>query len=411
MKIIHTADWHLGDSFHGYDRTQEHEHFLDWLKTVILAERPDVLLMAGDVFDNANPSAGAEQMFYSFLAQATALHKGLRIIITAGNHDSGRRLQAPAELLQAIGVEIRGTLEHNEQTEPLTDNLIIPVGAAGRAEVEAVIIAVPYLRTGDITFRDNMSRSIREFLLTLVEKARRAYGSRIPIALMAHLYTAGAQIAQSEHSERLMVGGEDCIDPYGIEVGADYVALGHIHKAQQVGGDDRMAFYAGSPIPMSFAEKGYCHGVNIITLGARGGAIVENREYKPLRAVQSVPAKGAASLNDVLNQLRALPKADKVSPSQWPYIEVRLSESELNPAAQTEISNALQDKAARLCRVVREVPESKADDRRRKMHSLDQLRNISPLDIAHDAYLRVKGREMSEELSKRFKEACEYTSQ
>ena len=167
MKIIHTADWHLGDNFHGYDRTAEHEHFLHWLEGVIADERPDALLLAGDVFDNANPSAQAEEMFYRFLAKATALHPGMRIIITAGNHDSGRRLQAPSEALRSLGVEIRGVVEHDEKNQPLADNLIIPVGAVGSREVQAVVIALPYLRTGDIEFRDNLSRSVREFVQKL----------------------------------------------------------------------------------------------------------------------------------------------------------------------------------------------------------------------------------------------------
>ena len=407
MKILHTADWHLGDNFHGYERSAEHEHFLEWLKGVIVSERPDALLMAGDIFDNANPSAHAEEMLYSFLAKATSLHPGMRIIIIAGNHDSGRRLQAPAELLRPMGVEIRGVVEHDDKDLPLTDNLIIPIAAVGANQVQTVVIAVPYLRSGDFEIKENLSRSIRDFLQSLVAKARKQYGKEVPVVLMAHLYAAGAEIAQSEHSERLVVGGEDCIDARGLDAGADYVALGHIHKAQQVGGEDKMIFYAGSPMPMSFAEKNYSQGVNMITFGASGGAIIDRLVYKPLRAVQSIPANGAAPLADILTQLHALPKADRVNPAEWPYLEIRLKDNEANPAAQAEIINALQDRAARLCPLVRVVPEGKADNRQRKMQSLDQLRNISPLDIAHDAYLTATGREMSEELAKRFKQAAE----
>lgn len=404
MKIIHTADWHLGDSFHGYDRIEEHEHFFGWLKGIIADERPDALLIAGDVFDNANPSAQAEEMFYRFLAQATALHPGMRIIITAGNHDSGRRLQAPAELLRPMGVEIRGVIKHDEQNQPLTDDLIIPIGTVGSSEVEAIVLAVPYLRMGDIALRDTLSNSVREFFIDLVSKVRKAYGRDIPVVLMAHLYTAGAEIAQNEHSERLVVGGEDCLDIHSLDVGANYVALGHIHKAQAVGGRDKTAYYAGSPMPMSFAEKNYSHGVNIITFGDNNRAVVDRLAYQPLRAIKSVPDNGGATLHDVLEQLRSLPKADKVSPSQWPYIEVKLSENTLTPTAQGDISTALQDKAVRLCRVIRIVPDTIAESKRRKMHSLDQLRNISPLDIAHDAYLAAKGCEMNEELVKRFQQ-------
>ena len=407
MKIIHTADWHLGDNFHGFDRSIEHEHFLQWLQDVINDEKADTLLVAGDVFDNANPSVQAEETLYRFLAQATAARPGLRIIITAGNHDSGRRLQAPSELLRPMGVEIRGVVEHDDKGQPLTDNLIIPVGVVGSRQVQAIVIAVPYLRTGDFEFKNTLSRSVREFLQGLVGKARKQYGDDAPVILMAHLYAAGSEIAASEHSERLVVGGEDCIDARGMDAGVDYVALGHIHKAQQVGGEDKMVFYAGSPMPMSFAEKGYSHGVNLITIGAKGGAVIDRLEYKPLRSIISVPEKGAASLDEVVDMLHALPKAGKTDPAGWPYVEIRLKEQELNPAAHSEIINAMQDKAARLCRLVREMPEGKAGGQHRKMQSLDQLRNISPLDIAHDAYLTATGQEMSEELAKRFKQAAD----
>ena len=407
MKIIHTADWHLGDNFHGYDRTAEHEHFLNWLINIIVSEQPDVLLLAGDIYDNANPSAQAEEMLCNFLAKATEVHRGLRIIITAGNHDSGRRLQAPSELMRRMGVEVRGVVDHDEQGRPLIDRLIIPVGSVGSHEVQGIVIAVPYLRTGDIEFKDTLSRSVREFMQSLVAKARKLYGSDLPLVLMAHLYAAGAEIAQSEHSERLVVGGEDCIDPRGIDAGADYVALGHIHKAQQVGGDDKMMFYAGSPIPMSFAERNYSHGVNKITFGANGGMVVDRIEYTPQRTLVSLPSRGAATLNEILAGIKALPKADKKDSSQWPYLEIRLKEDTPSATSQNEIVGALQDRAVRLCRLVREMPERKAENNRRKMQSLDQLRNISPLDIAHDAYLTATGREMSEELAKRFKQAAD----
>ena len=96
MKILHTADWHLGNNFHGYDRTDEHRHFLRWLLEVMEEKQPDVLIVAGDVFDTANPSARAEELLYDFLLRATQTVRGLQIVLIAGNHDSAGRLEAPA---------------------------------------------------------------------------------------------------------------------------------------------------------------------------------------------------------------------------------------------------------------------------------------------------------------------------
>ena len=99
MKILATSDWHLGNLFHGNDRLPEHKHFLKWLLEQIAEQKPDALLIAGDIFDNGNPSAAAQTVYYEFLADATQLCPNMQVIITAGNHDSASRLEAPRPLL------------------------------------------------------------------------------------------------------------------------------------------------------------------------------------------------------------------------------------------------------------------------------------------------------------------------
>ncbi|MBO4593841.1 MAG: exonuclease SbcCD subunit D [Bacteroidaceae bacterium] len=407
MKLLHTADWHLGDSFHGYDRDSEHRHFLNWLSEVIDTEQPDALLVAGDIYDNANPSAQAEEMLFNFMASVKSRHNNLRIILTAGNHDSGRRLQAPARLLRDVGVEVIGVVPTDAEGNQLPDKMIIPVSATDDPEDRALVLAVPYLRISDYDSKSgSATEGVRQFFSMLVKRARKSYGKDIPIVIMAHLYAVGSEIAALEHSERLVVGGEDCIDITGLDNDVAYVALGHIHKPQQVGGNDRMMFYAGSPLPMSFSEKGYPRGINKITLGA-GGVVVDRIDYSPLREIKSLPSSGAASLTDIMQQINALPKASREDADRWPYLEVRLKESEPSPTAPTEILSALQEKAVRLCRLVRVIPEDSTPTKQRKMKSLEQLRNISPLDIAHDAYLQATGQEMSDELAARFKQAAD----
>lgn len=407
MKLLHTADWHLGDSFHGYDRDSEHRHFLNWLSEVIDTEQPDALLVAGDIYDNANPSAQAEEMLFNFMASVKSRHNNLRIILTAGNHDSGRRLQAPARLLRDVGVEVIGVVPTDADGNQLPDKMIIPVSATDDPEDRALVLAVPYLRISDYDSKSgSATEGVRQFFSMLVKRARKSYGKDIPIVIMAHFYAVGSEIAALEHSERLVVGGEDCIDITGLDNDVAYVALGHIHKPQQVGGNDRMMFYAGSPLPMSFSEKGYPRGINKITLGA-GGVVVDRIDYSPLREIKSLPSSGAASLTDIMQQINALPKASREDADRWPYLEVRLKESEPSPTAPTEILSALQEKAVRLCRLVRVIPEDSTPTKQRKMKSLEQLRNISPLDIAHDAYLQATGQEMSDELAARFKQAAD----
>ena len=150
MKIIATSDWHLGNLFHGHDRLQEHKHFFQWLLERIEEQQPDALLVAGDVFDNGNPSAAAQSAYYEFLANATQACPGMQVIITAGNHDSANRLEAPRALLSRHQVEIRGNVRRtwlsgqegeSGQWNIDYDDLIIPV--KGKEGDTMVVLAVP----------------------------------------------------------------------------------------------------------------------------------------------------------------------------------------------------------------------------------------------------------------------------
>ena len=147
MNIIHTADWHLGNTFHGYSRLEEHRHFLEWLLGVLRARRPDVLLVTGDVFDSANPSAAAERLYYNFLMQAVQAVKGLQVVITAGNHDSPGRLEATAEMLRAFNVYVRGYVHRDPETdEPDVESLLLPLSSRLSPEAQVVCFALPFLR-------------------------------------------------------------------------------------------------------------------------------------------------------------------------------------------------------------------------------------------------------------------------
>ena len=147
MKILHTADWHLGQTFYEYDRREEHLHFLEWLKQQIRQHEIDVLLIAGDVFDSPNPSAESQRMYYRFLREVTSENPSLQIIIIAGNHDSAARLEAPNPLLEDMNVTVRGVVRRNAEGDIDLQHLIVPLYTEG--EVTAYCLAVPYLRQGD----------------------------------------------------------------------------------------------------------------------------------------------------------------------------------------------------------------------------------------------------------------------
>ena len=149
MRLLHTSDWHLGQTLHNYERTYEHQCFLDWLLATIVAQEIDALLIAGDVFDTANPSAAAQKQLYRFLQQARARAPQLDIVVIAGNHDSPGRLEAPGPLLEAHGTSVVGhVLRLPDGAIDLERHLIALHDKSG--QVQAWCLAIPFLRPGDV---------------------------------------------------------------------------------------------------------------------------------------------------------------------------------------------------------------------------------------------------------------------
>ena len=138
MKILHTADWHLGQTFYEYSRYDEHVRFLDWLRRQIKERKIDVLLVAGDIFDGPNPSAESQRLYYSFLRRVTAECPALQIIIIAGNHDSAARLEAPNPLLEEMNITVRGVVKRDADGDIDLAHLIIPIykPGAGRSQAD-----------------------------------------------------------------------------------------------------------------------------------------------------------------------------------------------------------------------------------------------------------------------------------
>ncbi|MDO4929881.1 MAG: exonuclease SbcCD subunit D [Bacteroidales bacterium] len=386
MKLIHTADWHLGNSFHGHQRQDEFQHFLDWLLEQLRLNRPDALVVAGDVFDSANPPAAAEQLLYDFLLRATTDVKDLQVVVVAGNHDSAGRLEAPAELLHRFNIYVRGTIRRNEESdEPDFDHYILPLGTLGSTEAEVVCFALPYLRPSDYPAGMTVGEGIKWYLDNMVRLHRKSDFRKLPVVVAGHFYAAGAEVCENEHSERLVVGGQDCVAAGSVDCGAAYTALGHIHKAQRVADAKGEMYYAGSALPMSFSEKRYSHGVQLVEIDDAGGVNVKRLEYSPLRGLLGIPDNGAASPAEVLDAIDTLPRRTKDDDGcTWPYLEIRVRETSPEPSLLHSVTEALEDRAVHFCRMVREVPASKKSVA--EISSLESLRQLSPMEIALRIY-------------------------
>jgi DNA repair protein SbcD/Mre11 len=254
MKIIHTSDWHLGQKFLSQDRAEEHELALSWLLHAIQQQQAEMLIVAGDIFDIGNPPNYARRMYYRFLT--SLLGTSCRhIIITGGNHDSPAMLNAPRELLQALNIHVVGAA-----AEDLAEELVECRSPEG--ELEAIVAAVPFLRDRDLHASisgeggmervERVSEGIRRHYEAIAALLAERYpDAKVPIIATGHLYATGA--LASAKQDNIYIGNTENIAADQFPAIFDYVALGHIHRPQAVGGLEHVR-YSGSLIPLSFSE-------------------------------------------------------------------------------------------------------------------------------------------------------------
>jgi DNA repair protein SbcD/Mre11 len=245
MKILHTADWHLGKRLHKQDLIEEHKLFFEWLIKTIKEREIDVLLIAGDVFDLSNPPTEARALYYWFLRQM--IEQKCKIIITGGNHDSASMLNAPKDILSLLDVVVVGGATANIEDE------IFDLG-------EVIICAVPYLRDMDIRQAveaegvngrvEAVRNGIKNHYDSLAAYCRENHATT-PVIAMGHLYAQGSITSESERE--IQIGNLAAFGESDFSETFDYVALGHIHQPQLVGGKQHIR-YSGSPIALSFSE-------------------------------------------------------------------------------------------------------------------------------------------------------------
>ncbi len=354
MRVIHSADWHLGQALHGVDREPEHASFLAWLLDQLESKAVDALLVAGDVFDVASPSSAALALYYGFLAEARERCPELSILIVGGNHDSPARLEAPAEVLRRLQIRVLGGLPAAVNGRVDLDRLLVPIGPP--ADPSAWVVAMPYVRPRDLPGTrydaDGQIRSEslidahRKLIAEAFAEARSRAGARRPILATGHCYLAGG--ATSDESERrIQVGYQAALPADVYPPDAAYVALGHLHRAQTVGGLAHVR-YSGSPIPLSMPERTYEHQVLLIEVGAAGVESIEPLFVPRTRRLLSVPEE-PAPVEDVLTQLAAL--APEEAGELEPLLEVRVRLQGRDPRLRSRVESALGDAPFRLVRL------------------------------------------------------------
>jgi exonuclease SbcD len=402
LNIIHTADWHIGQTFYEYDREEEHRAFLKWLVEKLREEDADALLIAGDVFDVSNPSSVAQRMYYEFIREANHVSPKTKIIVAAGNHDSAARLEAANPVTEALNVVTVGSISRNADRTIDIAPLLVPIYNKEGVK-EATCIAMPYLRQGDYPpadGEDDYTQGIARMYAAATEKALSEAKDGEAVIAMGHLYATGAELSENDRAERVLRGGLESLSADAFDHRLAYVALGHIHKAQRVGGRDNVR-YAGSPLPMSFAEKNYNH--QVVKIKIENGVVTEMEQIKvPIHtAVVSIP-KEPLPVDEVLNEIEAI--ADRTEDddrTRYPYAEVRVLTDGPDPSMRSRIEEAMEGKAVRLA-CITTVPVRKSKENEERKMRYEDFRQIEPLEMVRRIYDKRYDSELPEELAKLF---------
>jgi DNA repair protein SbcD/Mre11 len=321
MKILHTADWHIGKILHKYNLEDDHRLFFDWLIQLIIDQKIELLLVAGDIFDTTNPSNTSLAMYYNFLK--SLLPTGCQVIITGGNHDSPSLLNAPREILQFLDIQVIGAAQH-----PIENQLLEIKNKQN--QLALVVAAVPYLR--DIDLRKSVSGENYEDKVTAIREGIKRYYenlatiaqekyANVPSIAMGHLYVRGVTTSDSER-EIHAVGGEAAFSSNNFPSSFDYIALGHIHKSQRIADSDWIR-YSGSPVPLSFSEredKKYVIILNLEDGKLTDNQLVEVPKFRELR-------RFSGTIDEVWEALRNFTPSTPL----MPLLEVAVEELDYDP--------------------------------------------------------------------------------
>lgn len=361
MRILHTADWHIGQRLHERQRTDEHEQFLNWLLKTIQEHQVKLLLVSGDIFDTALPSSESTNLYYRFLYRLFS-ETNAYAVITAGNHDSPRHLEAPREFLEMGRIYVVGTAD-----EPTKCVVTLP-----RENPRVAVAAVPFLSESDLrhlsyeTEADRNER-YRERFKAFYADCIAAMPAELPKILMGHLFVQGGKIGDSERN--VQIGGATATHASDFPKDVSYVALGHLHRPQTIKGTDYPVRYSGSPIPLRFNETGYRKVVYLMELSDDGTLIrdaeIEIPVFKELCTVEGDEAS-------VISEAMAGDWAGK-------YIQIKLKLTAPRVGISDEIRQAFSNRGGEVLSVELELPEAKegpkisVEDMKRPEEIFDQF--------------------------------------
>ena len=396
IKLLHTADWHIGQTLHGEDRSQEQQDMLEQITQCVADEKPDIMLLAGDIFDVQTPNTKAQKMLTQALVAMHNAHPQMTIISISGNHDSASRHETHQAVWSAVDVHTLGNVHNNDIHQH-----ILPIYDA-QSSICAYVVALPYASQRMIS--DDLYERLHQLSTQLGDE------HQVPVIFLGHLAASSCETLGHEIStygnDTLYIGNIESMDIAQIGQNYDYVALGHIHKAQNL---NLRARYAGSPIAMSFDEvsRDYRHSISIVEIAHRGAQpVIREVEIIPSIPLVNIPAEDAAEWEKVLAELQRFP--DDI-PARI-RIKVLLQHDEKLPFNyEWQIKEALAGKLARHCdtHVQRQLKDDIATPTQESVKmELSELKNMQPIEVARK-WMERKGMQMTPEMEELFNYAMQ----
>ncbi|MBK8081270.1 MAG: exonuclease subunit SbcD [Saprospiraceae bacterium] len=336
MKILHTADWHIGKNLLKVPLDQDFLHFSEWLKSYLFEEKIDVLMVSGDIFDYANPSHQDLKTYYKLLIDIQK--SGVQTIITGGNHDSPGLLNGPREILNSLNITVLGSFisDHPERH-------LVPVYKNN--ELMCIVLAVPYLREKDLRmsksaneniFEQDNSAAVKAIYDELTLLAKKLYPENTPLLAMGHLHLYGSLTSDSERE--IHIGNLNGLPSHIFNENIEYIALGHIHKPQKIKGLHPI-YYSGSPIFLDFSEKDYSKQVILLELNKGEKIEIKTVPIPGLRKMIKI----AGNIDMVMSKLKLLETKVEVLPT-FVELEIEAGEDSYNDKKKvTEIVELYED--------------------------------------------------------------------
>ena len=370
MKILHTSDWHLGHRLLEQSQQEDQSMFLEWLLEFISQNSIDLLLVSGDIFDTGVPSTQGQKLYFDFLIHLR--ETGCKeVVITGGNHDAPGTLNAPKELLQALSIHVVGKATDTVEQELMKLSI---------HDEEIIVAAIPYLRDQDIrraiateSFEEINNRYKTALINHYSEAASGCLAMKtteIPVIAMGHLFALGGKTSESEQT--IYVGNLGDIGAVDFPEIFDYVALGHLHRAQKVGGSERIR-YSGSPYALSFSEID--NDKKVVVIETMKGKIHMIQEAVVPRFRNICRVSGT-----VENCIRQLNEIDALDQKLTPWVEVILENDDEQAFEYKEINKASENLKLEVLKVTFKNEHRRAGLEKLVANAKD-IKEISPEEV------------------------------